>query len=110
MFKVIKGSTIGDLVIVNEIVGYEWNDDECYYEPIEQEFVDNIWRPHEEVIGEFNSYEDAKKIFNEEVNRFKAHHLYWPWNQETSTWDCDTRVLKSEFSDGDNSIWFKLTC
>ena len=100
-YQIVKGTTIGGIKCYKELVGYDWDTGEEEYE----ECYETIFDPHEEVIAEIASYDEARKEYNRITDEF-SEQLHWPWYDagcEFYNGECRT-----EFTDNEDKYWFIL--
>ena len=100
-YQIIKGTTFGGITTHAELVGYDWDTGE----PIFEETFDTIWKPHEEVISEFTSYNEAEKEYQRVCDEFMENHR-WPWNDPH--YEFQNGACRTEFTDNEDSYWFIL--
>ena len=100
-YIISKWTTMGELVCYSELVGYDWETGEEEFEDV----YDITWNPHEEVIEEFTSYEEARVKYMKICEDFEESKR-WPWN--VSHVEFVHGSIISEYTDNEHSIKFIL--
>lgn len=100
-YVISKWTTMGELVCHSELVGYDWETDEEEFEDV----YDITWDPHEEVIEEFTSYEEARVKYMRICEDFEESKR-WPWNNPHVEFVHGSII--SEYTDNEHSIKFIL--
>lgn len=101
-YQIIKGTTIGEPYKVVESFGYNWETGEEEFE----EYYETKFDPHEEVISEFASYNEARKEYLRITEEFEDDHQ-WPWNNPDIEFYNDGEC-RTEYTNNEDSIWFIL--
>lgn len=96
-----KWTSMGELVCYSELAGYDWETGEEVFEDV----YDITWNPHEEVIEEFASCEEARTKYMKICEDFEASKS-WPWNVPHVEF-ADGSII-TEYSDNEHSIKFIL--
>ena len=101
-YQIIKGTTIGELIPYTEFVGFDWETGEEEFEVCYEAKFD----PHEEVIAEFTSLDEARKEYLRINEEFENNHR-WPWNNGHVEFYEDGEC-RTEYTDNDDRVWFIL--